>query len=1240
MDLTILRKRTVLALGSLLAMTVCAGTMQATSNSLITVGTLSGAVTCNTATGPGTGRTFAVTARNTLTSSETITVTPVLPAAGLSITPTSGTVTLASPTLTFTVNSVAAPCTGFTTGTPSITFTDSQTGVVVASNTDTATASVTTTLLVASNISATPSSLTFTCSIPQGGGAHTASGVQHVNLVATATQPFSAAAPTWLTIAPTGTATTTASGFNATPVAGCAGFTTPGTTTGSITFTNTSSNTGDQPLVVPVSMVTAYATPLTQPAPATLTYVKGSEIPQSVSITVASTVSPSPYFTLDTTTVPAWLSANVTSGTATTTGAAIQLTSTQICDNMAPGTYTATLHLKVSNSFDQTVTVSLFLNSKAPTLTVSGSLAQQKNWTIGTPLPTFVITAVSSDSPIPYTATASGTAMPIINTDEVQGLAYSFGSPINVSFTPSAFAAATPGTVLTGAVTLTWGSSNSTIVVSFTINVVPPGATVSAISPSTLPASSAPNTFFVSIIGSGFVVSNDPTQRTRVGFVSSGNIMPDSNITSWTVVSPTLINVTIAVPTGTDPYLNFATTSTSTSSLGVCNPTATAACPISSGSQTLTISAGPLIQAVTSASSFVQVTPPALPTFAPYDMISVFGAGFCPGCASNQVLQGAPDPVTLRYLPTPGLSPDASLPTPPTNPHYVTVSFLNHTTGALLTNGTAPLLFATSGQINLLIPGGIPTGTVDLQVNYGYGTGATLSQSARFPVTIAVADPGIFTVNSDGQGQAAVLDVNYNLVSATNPAGLRTGAVHANDSDIIQLYVTGLGVPDTTSVTWGSTTCMPVATYVTALASANPSAIIAGGDIDGTVIQAGLLAGDYPPCLGPSNANLPVVTIGGIPATVKYAGFVDDSIAGLYQINVLLPSSVQTSSNYFVPLSGTANEFQTLTTATQLPVVITSGTAGGAPTSQQGVTLWVAPRLYVAAPSLSGCTTTAPFTCAVGVAWPSNSAANSVSASEGTSPYTYTLSTGVLPAGLSLNPSTGLISGTPAAGTGSKYPVTVTVTDSATFPLTGSVSFNIVVAQQLIVTPAGSNTPGVYGTPSYLTPVLTTTGGTAPYTYTITAPLPGGAPPNGVTIGTGGNAGQVGSAIQTPAGTYTFTVTSTDSSSPALTGSVTSDVTIGLLMSNSTITPQTHATTGTLTQVSAAGNTGLITWSLDNASTTAGFSIDTLGNITQPTGSAVTAMSVTATATDGTLAPGAKTGGFATGSITLSLTTN
>ena len=52
-----------------------------------------------------------------------------------------------------------------------------------------------------------------------------------------------------------------------------------------------------------------------------------------------------------------------------------------------------------------------------------------------------------------------------------------------------------------------------------------------------------------------------------------------------------------------------------------------------------------------------------------------------------------------------------------------------------------------------------------------------------------------------------------------------------------------------------------------------------------------------------------------------------------------------------------------------------------------------------------------------------------ISASGGTGPYTFAVSVGSLPTGLSLNPSTGVISGTPTTGNTS-YDFTIEATDS------------------------------------------------------------------------------------------------------------------------------------------------------------------------------------------------------------------
>lgn len=57
-----------------------------------------------------------------------------------------------------------------------------------------------------------------------------------------------------------------------------------------------------------------------------------------------------------------------------------------------------------------------------------------------------------------------------------------------------------------------------------------------------------------------------------------------------------------------------------------------------------------------------------------------------------------------------------------------------------------------------------------------------------------------------------------------------------------------------------------------------------------------------------------------------------------------------------------------------------------------------------------------------------------VTPSGGTAPYTFALSAGTLPSGLTLDANTGVISGTPAAGSAGEYNITVDITDAAGCP--------------------------------------------------------------------------------------------------------------------------------------------------------------------------------------------------------------
>ncbi|WP_375433283.1 fibronectin type III domain-containing protein [uncultured Friedmanniella sp.] len=110
----------------------------------------------------------------------------------------------------------------------------------------------------------------------------------------------------------------------------------------------------------------------------------------------------------------------------------------------------------------------------------------------------------------------------------------------------------------------------------------------------------------------------------------------------------------------------------------------------------------------------------------------------------------------------------------------------------------------------------------------------------------------------------------------------------------------------------------------------------------------------------------------------------------------------------------------------------------------------------------------------------------------GVAPYTWAVSAGTLPAGLSLNPSTGLISGTPTTpGTST---VTVAVTDSLAQVVNKTASVVIAAAPTLTSSPPAGQSGEPY------TYTFVATGGTGPFTYSVVT----GALPNGFTLTSAG----------------------------------------------------------------------------------------------------------------------------------------
>ncbi len=124
-----------------------------------------------------------------------------------------------------------------------------------------------------------------------------------------------------------------------------------------------------------------------------------------------------------------------------------------------------------------------------------------------------------------------------------------------------------------------------------------------------------------------------------------------------------------------------------------------------------------------------------------------------------------------------------------------------------------------------------------------------------------------------------------------------------------------------------------------------------------------------------------------------------------------------------------------------------------------------------------------------------------VSASGGTAPYTYAVSSGTLPAGVTLNASTGAITGTPTGNGASNF--TIQATDAVGNSGNRAYSVNI-SNNSLTINPATLPTSMV-GRPYSQTVVAS--GGTAPYTYSVA----GGTLPPGLTL-----AGATGTISGTP----------------------------------------------------------------------------------------------------------------------------
>ena len=193
-----------------------------------------------------------------------------------------------------------------------------------------------------------------------------------------------------------------------------------------------------------------------------------------------------------------------------------------------------------------------------------------------------------------------------------------------------------------------------------------------------------------------------------------------------------------------------------------------------------------------------------------------------------------------------------------------------------------------------------------------------------------------------------------------------------------------------------------------------------------------------------------------------------------------------------------------------------------------------------------------------------------------TTQRTYTLAP--LPTGLTFDPDTRVLSGTPttAGNTTPVYGVTDTVSGRT---LTPTASFTVAVGAGLGVSAPGAQTYPRNAAITALT-LPEATGGTGPYTYTLTGPS-GGNLPAGLAFATGT---RILSGTPTTAGATELTYTATDANSIMDTATFT--VTITTTMFTDTVSDPTYVINEAvnLTLPGAVGGTGSYTYTLTGPS--------------------------------------------------------
>lgn len=430
-------------------------------------------------------------------------------------------------------------------------------------------------------------------------------------------------------------------------------------------------------------------------------------------------------------------------------------------------------------------------------------------------------------------------------------------------------------------------------------------------------------------------------------------------------------------------------------------------------------------------------------------------------------------------------------------------------------NVSATVAYGSAGNpITLNITGGAPN-SVSVASAASHGTATASGTSITYTPTASYAGPDSFTYTAtNGSGTSAPATVTITVSSPTisyapsSPPAGTLGAAYSQSLAVASggaapysyALVSGALPPGMTLSSAGALSGTPKAGGTFNFMVRATDSSTGTGPFTATSGTLSLVIGAPLMSLSPAPGALSATA--GTPFSQAFTASGGTS-PYTYSLSVnggAMPAGLAFNTGMGV-LSGTPTSSGTVS----FTINATDSSAGTGPFNVAGVY-----TLTTAAPTV----TLAPATLAnpaLGIAY-----SQSITASGGFAPYTYSVVAGALPPGLTLNGSTGAITGTTAAG--GTYSFTIQASDNSGF--TGSRAYSVTIgAPTIVVSPA--TLPAATVATAY-SQAITAGNGTAPYTFAITA----GALPAGMTLSAGG----VLSGTPTAGGTYNFVVTATDSS--------------------------------------------------------------------------------------------------------------